>query len=336
MCSKAHSIASVTVVFNGAQVLSRHLDALKRQTYKIDEMVVVNNASTDATLDLLAFRYPEVTLLNLPANVGVGGGYAAGLEYAALTKKYDWVWLFDQDSVPFDDSLEQLLRGLQYLDDAENTAIVAPVCVHPENNMTSPGHIWRAGRFVPVRVNPAESITLVDSVISSGSLIRRQAVEAEGLPRADLFMDFVDYEYCLRLRRHGFEISVVRDSILHHVLGEPSKIEFLGRTKFWTDHVPWREYYMTRNEIFTVWEYFPVRNAKLSTLYRLARHVAEILLFGKRKLACLRMMWRGLVDGRAKRLGIRYVPNSDPLSLASSRDGELISVAFRKPHEDQA
>jgi rhamnosyltransferase len=307
---KGISIASITVAYNGARVLPRHLEAIRRQTQEIDEIVVVNNASTDDTLTLLASRYPEITVLNLSENGGVGGGLAAGLNYAAITKKYDWVWLFDQDSVPLENGLEVLLAGLWHLDETEgSTAVLAPVNIHPETKMTCPGFSWRGGRL-HATPEPSQHITFVDSVITSGSLIRREAVEAVGLPRADFFMDFVDHEHCLRLRRHGFRIAVVRDSLLHHVHGDPSKFKILGRTKYWTDHVPWREYYMTRNEIFTVWQYYPKWWAKAFTLYRLARKALDLIVFGSQKLACFRMMYRGFLDGRAGRLGIRFLATS--------------------------
>src|ERR1700722_16791954 len=59
------SIASVTVLYNGARVLRRHLDSLKEQSRKIDEIIVVNNASNDESLELLAQFYPEVKVLDL-------------------------------------------------------------------------------------------------------------------------------------------------------------------------------------------------------------------------------------------------------------------------------
>src|SRR5882757_6008017 len=86
--SKTFSIASVTVAFNGAEILPRHLDALKRQTHALDEIIVVNNASTDDTANLLRGSYPDITVLNLPDNGGVGGGFSAGLAYAILAKKH--------------------------------------------------------------------------------------------------------------------------------------------------------------------------------------------------------------------------------------------------------
>jgi GT2 family glycosyltransferase len=313
------SIASLTVVYNGAAALSRHLDALKRQTRRLDEIVVVNNASTDDTLKLLAGNYPEVKVLNASENGGVGGGLAAGLAYAIDIRKHDWVWTFDQDSLPSVDCLALLLNGLRQLDDRANrTVIVAPICVHPETRMTSAGLSWCGSRLVETPTNGTRPVALVDSAITAGSLIRSDAVLEAGLPRADFFMDFVDHEYCLRLRRHGFDIAIVRDSVLNHSLGEPSKFRVFGKTKFWTDHVPWREYYMTRNEIFTIWRYYRSWKIKTLTVYRLFRHGVALVLFGKRKLACLRMMSRGFIDGLSGRLGVRFGADS---SAATGSNG---------------
>ncbi len=298
---KPYSIAAVTVTFNGARVVRHHLQSLKRQTRPMDEIVVVDNASSDDTHHLLATEFPEITVLRMTRNIGVGGGFAAGLSYAALEKKYDWVWLFDQDSQPADDALERLLSGLEFLPgDAQNTAILAPVCVHPKTDVICTALSWRGSRLVATPANADQPITLVDSVISSGTLIRREAVE--------FFMDFVDHDYCLRLRRRGYKIAVVRESLLRHTLGDPARFTILGRTKFWTDHAPWREYYMIRNEVHAIWRDYPRWSVRAFTFYRLFWHIVDILLFGKQKLACLVMIYRGILDGLAGRLGIRFLP----------------------------
>jgi rhamnosyltransferase len=315
-----HSVASVTVATNAAHLLPRQLDALRRQSRKLDEIIVVDNASTDDTVDMLASQYPEVKVLSLPENGGVGGGYAAGLAYAAITKKYSWAWLLDDDSVPPPDALQKLFEGLQYLDESTApTAILAPLCIDSKSSTSYPGLSWQGGRLVPTPGDPSQPLTFVDCVISSGSLVRREAVEAVGMPRVDFFMDFVDYEYCLRLRRKGFRIAVVRDSILDHEIGAQATFNILGRKIFWADHAPWREYYMARNETFTIWQDYPQLITKLSVVYKFAHHALGIVLLGKQKLACLRMMCRGFLDGRAGRLGIRFLPGKvgHPHSLDS-------------------
>lgn len=304
---KTPLIASVTVAYNGAKVLPRQLDALGMQTKKLDEIVVVDNASSDNTVALLQRDYPSVTVLRQSQNVGVGGGYAAGLGYAAQQKKYDWIWLLDQDSEPANDCLERLFEGLRHIaGDADQPAILAPLCHDPKSQMTFSASIWLHGLRSPEQANDAP-VYFVDSVISSGALLRREAVESVGLPRADFFMDFVDHEYSLRLRRHGYKIAIVTAAKLNHVLGEPIHTNIFGFRKNWTAHSPWREYYMARNEVFTVWEYFPDWRTKSTVAQRLLRHALAVLLFGRQKLACLVMMRRGIADGRAGRLGIRYL-----------------------------
>jgi GT2 family glycosyltransferase len=301
------SVASVTIAFNGADVLSTQLDALRRQSHPVDEVIVVDNASSDGTLPMLRARYPDVTILNLSTNAGVGGGYAEGLSYAAIHKKYDWIWLLDQDSVPRCDALERLLQSLDMVDsNRENIGILASLPILPETKTVYPGSVWLNGSHRKAPDPGLSPISFVDAVISSGSLVRREAIEKAGLPRADFFMDFVDLEHCLRLRRHGYKIAVVRDSVLDHAIGSPRHISLPLGTRAWRDHVPWREYYKARNEVFTIWNYYPGWRSRLSVVRRLSKHAIGVLLFGKAKRECLRMMYLGVEDGRSGKLGIRF------------------------------
>jgi GT2 family glycosyltransferase len=315
------SIASITIAYNGEGYLRKHLDALLGQSRPLSEIIVVNNASTDGTLGLVSQEYPQVTLLNLPTNVGVGGGYAAGFEYALKSKHHDWVWVFDQDSLPKHDALKRLLEAVDLVGEkGSELGIAAPLSVHSETQRHYRGLLWRNG-WQRVPAYPKTDVSFVDAVISSGSLIRRMAVQTAGPPRADFFMDYIDLEHCLRLRRSGYKIAVVRRSVLEHALGDPKIVKISGITRVWADHVPWREYYKARNEVFTVWSFYPDWRSKLSVVRRFARHALGILLFGKEKLACLKMMYLGIVDGRAGRLGIRNFEdsriNNQPFSIST-------------------
>lgn len=310
--TKSLSIASVTTVHNSAAVLPRQLDALLRQNRPLQKIIVVNNASTDDTLDVISKRYPQVDVLNLPANAGVGGAFAAGLAYASREMKHDWVWLLDDDSVPQDDALESLMRGVALVDEQrERVGLLASVSVHSETQLSYPGLLWRNGWVTPSPDSIRQPMCFVDAVISSGSLVRGEVIESVGLPRADFFMDFVDFEYCLRLRHFGYKIGVVRDSLLNHVIGNPRAVNILGRSRTWADHAPWREYYMSRNQTYTIWTKYPNWRSKFYVIRKLIRHGAGILAFGKNKIACLKLMILGFADGRAKRLGIRFVPDGD-------------------------
>lgn len=309
------SIASVTVAYDGEALLPRHIDALLNQTRPLSEVIVVNNASPDGTLQLLSKSYPQVTVINLPLNAGVGGGYAAGLQYAINERGHGWVWLFDQDSVPAPECLQRLLEGLDGLTStASEVALLAPLCLHEDSGREYPSLRWKNG-WQKVRVQ--EDITFVDAVISSGSLIRRDAIQRAGPPRSDFFIDSVDLEHCLRLRSKGYKIAVVRAAVLHHAIGSPRLLRMGPLSRLWPVHTPWREYYKARNEVFTIWTHHPTLASKFSVMRRLIRHACAVLLFGREKLKCLKMIWLGVIDGRAGRLGIRLfdgplVSSSEP------------------------
>jgi len=301
------SIASVTVAYNAARVLPRQMEALRRQSRSLNEIVVVDNASSDNTISLLSEQYPNVKVLKMTENLGVGGALAAGIQYAAIERKHDWIWTFDDDSVPNDDALQALLGTPQSSD--STTGILASLPVHKETGSCYRPLLWQEGFIKPSPALLQQPVWLADLVISSGSMVRREVVEAIGLPRSDFFMDFIDFEYCLRARSRGFKIAVVTNSQFAHEIGDASKVWIPGYSRPWPDHAPWREYYMSRNIAYAAWWLYPSYRTKRFVLYHLARHAAGVLLFGSRKLAGLKRMAQGFWDGRRANLGIRFRPS---------------------------
>lgn len=305
------SVASVTVAFNAARVLPRQMEALLRQTSPPQEIIVVDNASTDGTSVMLAERYPQVTVLRMKENLGAAGAWAAGLSYAALDKKHDWIWSFDDDSVPPADSLAKLLGGIGSLNGMQaQVGMVAPMPVHLKTKTYYPPLFWRDGFVKPSAEQMHENLWFADLVIASGNLVRREVVEKIGLPRADFFMDFFDFEYSLRARAHGYKIAVVPGAELNHEIGDARKVWLPGWSRLWTSYAPWREYYYSRNMTYAGWHLYPNRGTKRFVLRHLFRHAGAALLFSPKKLACLWKMAQGCRDGYRGKLGIRFRPGA--------------------------
>lgn len=299
----------MTTAYNSADSVLRNIDALLRQKRPLQEIIVVDNASTDDTSSLLEARYPEVTVLRMQENLGAAGALAAGLSYAALQRKYDWIWMFDQDSVPAPDTLDLMLQHTAALDDTgEGVGIVAALPVDNDMEPSSSPWLWKNGFVKPASESLDEPVLFTDLVITSGSMVRREVVETIGLPRSDFFIDFVDYEYCLRARSRGYKIAVITPAKLNHEIGKARKFRFLGRRWFWSDHRPFREYYMSRNLAYSVWWLYPTVPAKRFVLRHLLRHAVGVLLFGSERLACLQKIVQGFRDGRRASLGIRFLP----------------------------
>jgi GT2 family glycosyltransferase len=303
------SVASVTVAYNAARGLPQKIDALLRQTRPLQEIIVVDNGSTDGTSTMLRQRYPQVKILTMAENLGMAGAWAAGLAYAALEKRHDWTWTFDDDSVPNDDTLELLLQGWRSLDGLPGeVGMLAPLPIHRETGIGYLPLLWRDGFVRPSADLLGKPIWFADLVIVSGCLVRREVVEKVGLPRADFFMDFFDFEYCLRARSQGYRIAVIMRSRLNHEIGNARKVRLPGYSRLWPDHAPWREYYISRNMTYAGWWLYPSRRTKQFIVRHLLRHAAGVLLFGSHKLVGLKRLVQGFQDGRRAQLGARFRP----------------------------
>jgi len=259
---------------------------------------------------MLADRFPQVTVLKMSENLGMAGAWAAGLRYAALEKGHQWAWTFDDDSVPDEDTLKSLLQGRNSLNAMQSqVGILAPMPVHLATGISYPPLLWQDG-FKKVAIEVLEQpVWFADVVITSGCMVRRDVVETIGLPRADFFMDFFDFEYCLRAKSHGYKVAVVNAAKLGHEIGKSRKVRLAGVTRLWTDQPPWREYYVSRNLAYIAWWLYPNPQTKNFALKHLAKHAGAIALFSPQKLACLKRMVQGFLDGRRAKLGIRFRPD---------------------------
>jgi GT2 family glycosyltransferase len=236
---------------------------------------------------------------------------AAGLSYAALSRRHDWIWTFDFDSVPAPDSLVCLLGGVSSLNGAlAEVGLIAPLAVHRQTNSYYPPLFWRNGFVSPSADQVREPLWFADMVMASGSLVRRQVVETIGLPRADFFMDFFDYEYSLRARAHGYKIAVVPAAELAHEVGEARIVRLPGRSRLWTSYAPWREYYNSRNLAYAGWHLYPNWGTKKFVLKHLVRHAGAVVLFSPNKTASIWRMMQGFRDGCGAKLGIRFRPDA--------------------------
>src|SRR3954466_6009822 len=118
------SVFCAVVTHNRRELLVRCLEAIAAQTWPVDRLLVVDNASTDGTYERLADLALSAEYLRIERN----GGGAEGFHYAVragLDSGADWIWLMDDDCRPEPDALKRLLDS----DKASqpDTAILAPL-----------------------------------------------------------------------------------------------------------------------------------------------------------------------------------------------------------------
>jgi GT2 family glycosyltransferase len=306
--------------WNDAEIVATVLDAVGRQTRPVEDILLVDNGSTDGTAEL---AYPPcVTVIRHAANLGTSGAVKTGLEYA-LARSYDWLWVLDADSVPRPDALELLARFVE--EDGQN---LGAVCT--SHNLLALGQMLRGRVLTPggprlPRLSRNHKTVECDSIIWSGALINVAVVGKVGLPRAgktgcweDLALDYGDIEYAYRINRAGYRIIVHCDSIIDHPVGRGLHGRILGWDFYSTNHPAFRRYLYFRNLVFFWLKLYHRRNWPLLLIwfgYRFGAIIAGIMLLERQRWAKIKACLLGIRDGLLGRLDRNFserVPGEFP------------------------
>jgi GT2 family glycosyltransferase len=209
------SVTAVVVTYNRAELLVECLEALAAQTRPVDRVVVVDNASTDDTSDVLAARAATADVVQMAVNTGGAGGFAAGID-EALRGGCDAVWLLDDDTIPEPGALAELLR-VRSAYPGPTPAVLASRVVwidgrdHPMNTPRTKPAVTRRETAAAAQVGarPIRSASFVSILIDAPTAADR------GLPIADYFLWNDDFEYTTRLLRGNVGLSVPASVVVH-------------------------------------------------------------------------------------------------------------------------
>jgi rhamnopyranosyl-N-acetylglucosaminyl-diphospho-decaprenol beta-1,3/1,4-galactofuranosyltransferase len=302
--------------FNDADVIEQALEGLRRQTRPPDTILIVDNASTDGTLNR-AFS-EQVRVIRNPANLATAGAVGIGLGYA-LEHDFDWMWILDADSVPAPTALEKLLA---LYDDwppnqQEQTGFIACLPRAEPDGAPLHGRIFTPhGRFAATP-KPDQVYYPCDTTIWAGSMYRLSAVRRIGLPNPDYFIDRDDLAYTYFMTKAGYKGFIRQDAELRqHVslfsLSRRLKVGPLSLTFY--ELPPLRCYYTLRNTLyFALYDQAEGRWARFRELWRLRSRPGRSFMsgiawqsalftlnfalrprnHGEHVNACLRGIWHG-------------------------------------------
>ena len=297
----------MAVTFNRRDLVTRLVTETGRGTVLPDEILVVDNASTDDTVEVLrALESPvPVTVVELGRNTGGAGGFHAGLA-AALERGADLVWMMDDDGTPASDCLELLLPHMADHD------FVGPAVVAEQDEsrlcfpIRQPGRTRVVHRMADVEAAAVDGLVADVVIPFNGVLVTRELVERIGLVREEFFIWGDDVEYLWRARRAGARIATVVAARFRHPatddLGTPL---MFGRTTY--NHSPsdLKHYCMCRNNVANLKEYVGVHGvlaflAKTLWFYTFTRPNPSRL---RMSLGAMVAGWRGDFTGHGRYLG---------------------------------
>ena len=267
------------------------LAAVVESALKSCQTVIVSDntppGSSSAAAELTDQR---VTVLTNGSNRGLGGALNAAM--AVLPEDTDTVLFLDQDSVLPPELVPSLAARL----DADGRiGVVAPTPWDAEHG----GSYEKAAATGPALADR-------DGVMTSGMLVRRAALDKVGRFREDFFVDWVDFDFCMRVRAAGYRVVQDTTVLLPHSLGDRREHR-LGPWRVHVLHYPvWRHYWVARNATVLAREQ---RNAwSLSAVLYLARWTFNTAVFEPRRRTHVPALLRGFADGLTGRFSPKYLP----------------------------
>lgn len=208
-------IAAIIVTYNRLNLLRECINSLRNQSKKVDQIFVINNSSTDGTLDWLTNQYDIITITQ--ENTGSSGGQYTGIKMA-FEKGYDWIWCLDTDIVLEPEALANLI----HTDEATSNKVgfLTSAIFFEEGilaNLNLPelvssklllNHIINSDKTIPIMTASFGSL-----------LIPKNVIEKVGYPSKDFFIWGDDAEFTLRITSAGFNGYLVKNSIAKHYCG---------------------------------------------------------------------------------------------------------------------
>ena len=207
------------------------------------EIIVVDNASTDGTVDTIKSEFPDVKIIANSEN----SGFSAANNQAIRIAKGQYIFLLNPDTIVYPNSLDTLIT---FLDDHADVGACGPKFLGADGQehfsvgyaptfrsllysrtfLRSLGIFRRRYKELTVRNFDSEKSGQVEQLSGAALMVRRTVMEEIGLMDESFFMYYEDVDLCLRITRAGFKIAYVPESVITH-LGDRSAGQVSARSR---------------------------------------------------------------------------------------------------------
>lgn len=270
-----NQVAGVVVLYNPEIDVFNNIMSYSNQ---VDKLFVFDNS--DIMNDFFINKITGIeNVIYYSENKNMGVGYA--MNYGACNARengYKYLLTMDQDSFACQDLVDKLMQAFS---DRPNTGIAAPFFQNKFSTKTP----------------PKEMYTELFSSMTSGNLLDLAAYNKIGKFRDDYFIDYIDIEYCFRLKHKGYQIIQVNSVILDHNEANITRKHFLFRKIFPYNNAPVRFYYKTRNYFYFEKEYARIFPAEIRTERKFfLKNIIKMVLFEKKRVKKIKMIYAGFID----------------------------------------
>lgn len=217
-------VAILILNWNSLDWTRKCLEGLRTLDYPNTRVIVIDNGSEDGSPDVIAREFPHATLLRAKENLGVGGGRNYGIEHVLRNHPdVPYLLFLDNDARPAADALKQLVSAAET---NPKMAVSSGKIYYMDRPMT----LWSTGGKVllhraDVKLRGMglpddgsfDTPGTVDMVAGAAFFVRKSVIEAIGPFDPDFILYFCeDTEWCLRAKRHGYEVCYIPDAVFWH------------------------------------------------------------------------------------------------------------------------
>ena len=218
-------VAIVIPNWDGESLIAECVDSLLAQSYQNLSVIVVENGSTDTSLDILKKYGNKITILTQKKNLGFAGGVNKGIIHA-MERNYDFIGLLNNDARANKDWVKELIRPLLKREGVGITT--SKILIDGDSRLDSTGD-WFTTTGMPfprgrgeVDHNQYDKETVVFGGSGGASMYRRCVFEDIGLFDEDFFAYYEDVDLSFRAQLHGWAVEYAPTAIVYHKLSATS------------------------------------------------------------------------------------------------------------------
>ncbi|WP_215609830.1 glycosyltransferase [Leptothoe spongobia] len=244
-----YKILAYITAYCDKNALDACLHGISNQSYPVDRVFILDNSPEPLIISDVSCL--PLTVKNAQENLGIAFGISEALELA-VKGKYDFLWMFDQDSIPAPDCLERLILTFDENVNKKclSIGIISPTPIDSRTGEIIQPAVFKGDHFEGFPVDNFNSPYQCDSPITSGSLLAVYTADSVAPPDIRLFIDGVDLDYGLRLKNGDYQNIVVPNAILQHTFGTPVELCLFGVNKIFQRYSALRYYYICRNHTY--------------------------------------------------------------------------------------
>lgn len=279
-------IAGVVVLYNPDENVKKNIDSYINN---LDILYVVDN-SPEPNDNAKYYKGKKIKYISNHGNKGIAYALNVGAK-EAIKEKSEWLLTMDQDSSFKDDSLSKMIGFLKEL---KTNNIMSSALNLKYDNL---GVISALQRTMLNKDEKLKGIDYPLVVMTSGNIINLDAYKKVGGFKDWLFIDAVDFEFCLNIKKHKYDIIQYNEAELNHNLGYINKYNFLGKTVYVTNHSAIRRYYITRNRhyLYDLYNEDFLDYCSIE-LGRTKKELLKIILFEDNKWNKIKAIYKGYKD----------------------------------------